>query len=313
MSKTALLSVFLCFTSLFGCSESITLYKSTRGGVELADVGQCQTGPYQGAYSYNPTGLSFAAENTNYFAKMMVFDHIRALYETSGWASALYIRNLGVPVEKVQENPKANCRYFAFLPPPSNKNRENWIEVSASDTSGGKLLGLFTSIIERNTNTGQSRLIDQQIMIREDANRWTLLHELGHYLFALENVKQPNLKFNRELQEELRVLTKEIEELREKITNNEDKEENSLLLVKKWNAFFQIGHKIHIRGALEEFSLESLLLEEYTKGRLQLIDEFIEPLNAIAYMEISARDVLSRYKRFIRRISNFKDTHFEDQ
>ena len=91
--------------ALSGCSasDSLTLYKSTRGGIPSAAYGDCQTSPYEGKNSYDSSGLHFQIENTGYFDKLMVTDHIRSLLNTSGWATWLYARCLGLAVNKVSE------------------------------------------------------------------------------------------------------------------------------------------------------------------------------------------------------------------
>ena len=298
-----LLSLFV----FAACSEKES--KQERFGE--VDTGNCQVSPYDGNSAYGKV-QSLDVQDSGYFSKNMAVGHLETLFPVSGEATWNYIINLGVPLFKVQENPKAQCRYFAQLQSAQGAELENWQSKNTSSGDGsGSLLGLFTSTISKNLQTGQVRLQKFAITVREDSQRWTLLHEFAHYLYAQARVLQLFLPFNDEINQEIRKIRDRIKSTRSRLAD-QPTETDGVQLMKNWAQLFEQSLELDRRGPLEEFAIESLLFEEYLNDKISYINQQFDLRNARAYMKQNKKMIIPLYENMVEQIIKDKNKYFAD-
>ena len=169
------------------------------------DTGDCAFTPFEGDPAITKA-KSFQLQSSGYFSKEIISDHLDSLLTSSGEHIANYVMQQGVELYRVTEKSNSRCRYFAYLSTPTDKAQSNW-DNNANHNDDGitLLLGLFTTYYvpnDNNPNSTSYRLNQPTIMVREDTQKWTLLHEFSHFLFADARTRGP-MKPNQILRKEL--------------------------------------------------------------------------------------------------------------
>ncbi|MCB0378975.1 MAG: hypothetical protein KDD33_10820 [Bdellovibrionales bacterium] len=274
------------------------------------DTGQCAHSPYDGPEA-DVANKSFAYQDSGYFGKMANTDHLDALLQASGVQAYRYIRSQGVDVYYIKEKSQSQCRYFTFAKKAPSDYRQKWRDKAGPNdgSNGATLLGLFLTYFSR-SSTGDVRLVDPTILLRHDTQKWTILHEFTHYLFADSRSQEKFMKFNEEIATDMQTSNNDI--LLAKANFLEERSpEKALLLLMQWSRFFKLSHKLHSRNALEEFTIESMLNERYRAGRITLINPTLDTRNGIRYMQSNAAKVYPRYQKLVESIRDFRIQYFE--
>jgi hypothetical protein len=275
------------------CSkDSATVTQGDRFG--LVNHGECYVSPIDGD-NLPQKSLDLSYRKTGYFQKTLALGHLNSVMATSGRDTWRYITGLNIPIYKVQENPEARCRYFAALDPAPEDLKATWDGFS---TDGGTLLGLYSNSLSKNTSTGEVKITDKAILVREDSERWTLVHEFSHYLYSESRTQQNGLQFPREVRDDLKVLRRKIRKLKDDL-EEDPTQEKALSLLYNLDKFFEKTHQLNVQGPLEEFAIESYLLEKHSEGVLKYINVERDPTNAINYMRFNAFFVMEPYREFL--------------
>ncbi len=186
--------------------------------------------------------------------------------------------------------PSKGCHNFSTLPSPPDQLQRFFQEVDRS-IGGGALLGLFLSK-SRAREYGENRSV---ILIRDDADRWTLAHEFIHALFADYRTQFENFddkifvdhwsQVYSEAQGQFKSLKKE-NFLRDPAAAE--------AISSYWLIYAPMALAYLKLFPLEEMTVESTLQNLYRKGRMDTVTNF-NLLNSKAYIEINfryARDMI---------------------
>lgn len=251
-------------------------------------TGQCDVSPFSG--EPETKRLPDQPENSGFFGKKYSKVAAEALAKSSGLATWNSIITSGVPVSKIVVDPTASCRFFAPLAPADAETQRRWKSFDRGTPSNSFLLGLFRTREIRPIGGGPGRLASPAITVREDTERWTLLHEYHHYLFARERVKNHNFQLQQDILRDLQGAVGELESL----LNQLERKPRPRLATRAAEIFheiFQLSLQIDVRGPLEEFAIEGLLINQYDSGLLKYVNESQDLGNAIGYMTSNKKRV----------------------
>lgn len=123
---------------------------------------------------------------STYFEKEYQANHLNAVMTASGKQTASYIRAaLGVPVYKTIGT---KCDYFRELSTPPKDYQDIWDSASGGQASGSRLAGLYAGNQEKIING--KFLHNFVIMVADDSDRWTIVHEMMHHLFHRRDLQR---------------------------------------------------------------------------------------------------------------------------
>lgn len=262
-------------------------------------IGTCDNDPLAGD-EVSLLDIDPSVSSSQYFGKRLQLDQLESSLSASSYSIALNLRLQGVHLYHVADNPSSQCRYFAFLPSPTEKAAESWRQYSGGGFSS--LLGLFITLFSRNDGSGNVRLDNPTIMLRHNTQKWTLLHEMTHYLFAWTRAKQINMPFDRELLAEMKTIDSDIKQLESQLFFNAPAAA-AQQLANKYRRLFELSYELDKRSYLEEFAIESMLLERADKGLINHITSELDARNALEYMKSNAARVTGDYERLSEKIS----------
>ena len=265
-------------------------------------IGSCQFEPVDGADASNPS-YDDNFYDSGYFGKKMRVDQLNQVLEGSARSIALHLRQLGVQVYSVDMNPRSRCQFFAFLENPTDNALASWQKLSGpSETS--RLLGLFTTFFSKNNSNGEVQLVDPTIMVRRDTHKWTLLHEMSHYLFATERASVNHMPFNNELLNQIQQKKNELRTAEREFKRNKKKAEARRLL-NLAKEFLELTKTLDSRGPLEEFSIEAMLFDRYQQNLISQMIPIINIRDAYAYMQQNFNSVERDYRRLENKFAGY--------
>jgi|GEM_PF-3186824 len=256
------------FASLFilACGNSgepletkgpIAIKLTCKSEATCPSTGQCGTSPFIG--DSRIVSLPDIPIDSGFFEKFYSQQAASALFELSGLAAWQSILSSGVLVNKIVINPDKQCRFFSPLRSTRLEIEKQWKSLNSSSGPRNFLLGLFTTKIQQRTSGGPGQLITPTITVSEDTEKWTLLHEYYHFLFARERVKDPNFSFDKKLTSHLEELSRNTEN-QMKLFGRKPTPKIAEELAYLLNEFFDISFELDSRGPLEEFAIEGLLI-----------------------------------------------------
>ena len=267
-------------------------------------TGFCDVTPFEGQKAKK--ALSPSSVNSGYFDKTFEKAHVDSLLKSSGIETWNYILAQGVPIYKVVEEEEATCKFFSPLQKAPESVSKRWKSFSQGQGEGRSLLGLFNTKFRRRSIGEPTTISDFSITVREDTERWTLLHEFKHYLYTKDRVKNPQMPWNRDLLDRIQNATNNIQLLQRNLASQPTPE-----VAERINEQFQILFNqsmiLDRRGPLEEFSIESYLLEEYAHNNLQFINSQNDVQNAVSYMRSNQRSSLQDLENILFRLEEHQD------
>ncbi len=296
-----------------GCgSETSTSETSNkRFGREQFDVGDCNQHPLTGT-DFKQQTYSTQVQNSEYFAKEFLPGQWRAAFSSSSYSVARQLFDEGVQIYQVPSGAAPECRYFDFLNLPTAEAQKNWNAAKGGGAINSQLLGLFTTIYSRNSSNLQSHLTSPTILLLDSTKKWTLLHEMSHYLFAKSRARQFNLQFNSEIQQQIVNLGNSIR-TRMGMYEEAPSEAIGLEVVKLFHQHFDLHFELDKRTALEEFTIESMLLEQAKASQILGISGSQDQKNALSYMRSNSRTVVNSYLKKIAELDDLDERFFKNQ
>ena len=272
-------------------------------GEKLYDTGSCETQPESGSemVNFNNTG---PIEDSGYFNKVFLFQPFEKALTSSSLSIAQVLQRQGLQLYQVVENPAATCRYFDFLYEAPSQQLKSWEAVTFSGPSTSALLGLFTTFYSKDTETLNVSITEPTILLRSDTQKWTLIHEMSHYLFARGRINENNMPFNRDLE-------KQIDETKLKISHLEAQWETALNIIKAFTRLINLVLELDGRGPLEEFTIESMLSKKAQDEKISGINMEIDINNSFNYMAANSSLVLPSYRMLVDQIDSFDFSAFE--
>lgn len=194
----------------------------------------------------------------------------------------------------VYEKKNAKCKNFSFLTPTSPEINEVWENQTFGSSPLSKLNGLY---IPKDA-TSNVKIFHQNntLILSEDADKWTLVHEFMHHNFHIQALKNgyDQVATNKraiDTEEKLRKIFPEFYKARPKKIPEEFKIEEAISSF--YDAVMAIDEaRVHV--VLEEAAIEYLLTQEFDNKRLT----FVEPESksrAASYVKRTSTQTLEYY------------------
>ncbi len=293
-----------------GSSESEDNTNKRLGfGPTAYDIGDCSQSPLDGR-DYETINFQGATQATGYFNKSFTATAFNEALTTNSYSivDALYF-NQNVNVYRIPDSRQGRCQYFDFIFEAPLAFEQKWNEVQGQSPTGGRLLGLFSTIYEKNTASLQVQLTQPTILLRGDTEKWTLIHEMTHYLFAKNRATQLDMPFPRDLQMQALQFKQQAREAKEKF-DNRPRPRLAQELVQAHQSYWQANLSLDEQTALEEFTIESLLVEKLRAGEITGVNPSLNMQQAYFYMSFSAREVTRSYRRFLQELETLDLSNF---
>lgn len=195
-------------------------------------------------------------------------------------------RLTGVEYFKTDFYKTGSCEYAAVLPDAPSDLRSLFDKYNRDSNS---ILGLYLSKGSKDAPSTNSM---GAILVRRDANKWVLVHELMHHLFHKEISAKvlSDDALKEKVSQHAKNAISEIERY-EKSTSSSDKGERAAIALTEFMTSF---HELMVRFTLEETVIESLLGDEYRAGRLEHVTKG-QRVNGASYIIASAKKVRQSY------------------
>lgn len=204
---------------------------------------------------------------STYFDKQFDQGHLNAILTSSAKNTVDYVRKLNLGLYKTKRDPNNNCDFFAGLPQAS------WNLSVLSQIPGGSYIGVYFPRQYPGLTEAQLQSV---IVLAEETDRWTLVHEFMHHLFN----KGRNDR-SQWLKERYVEVSEQISRLPE--TMDPATIEHGMFLALE---YARIIDELMLVYPLEEIAIETILTELYLDKSLTYVPNSIE--NATAYIEKSA-------------------------
>jgi hypothetical protein len=269
------------------------------------NVGQCELSPFLGE-ELNTSLTRGVPETLVIFNKSFYLEGFSQTLNASSFSIVKTLHQEGVdvfrfPSEGVHQQ---GCRYFDFLHEPGTEARDHWQEQSANQGVGGRLLGLFTTRYRRNTHSAQSHLEHPTIIVLDLSRKWTLLHEMSHYLYARARARQTNLQHPNHHHAVIEQTDRRLRQLRVQFRQHPGTDTGHQLL-QQHQEHFRAQHALDKRTALEEFAIEAMLADYYRRGRVTGVTPG-EARTGLNYMRRSGEQVAFSYSRYLDRLRGLR-------
>lgn len=246
----------------------------------------CEFSPDEG--DEYPVVRSSSPVVSGYFGKLYNKDWLLNVSHTSMRNTFEYIEKTGTKVYFSNIISAKSCKNFGFATPMPGDIAQEWNRADFRGANGEFLSGLY---LIKGTRGRASLKAKAAVIIREDANRWTLVHEFMHHNFK----SQALLKGYDDtlVQGSGLALAEQIE----KIVNNP--ELKSREKVKKatplFLEFLEIADQLVIQYSFEEIAVEATLQDKYDLGDLTYVP-VASYENATWYIKHSRENAQSIYR-----------------
>jgi hypothetical protein len=274
---------------------------------DLTSIGDCQQNPKLGSDT-NYLSQSSPIVHSNYFGKRLKLDHFERSLSMSSLSLIHALYDLGVETLKISSSSPANCRYFGFLNPAPQTLQNLWQQYQGG--SSLELLGLFRTQFRRDSQSGQVQIQRPVILLREDTDRWTLLHEQTHFLFAQARAQEPFMIFTEELSQDADQKFRQLRMAEQKYIQQG---QNARQILQLFETYLEINNQLFYRGPLEEFSIESMLSEKEMAGEI-FPHVFAQNLShALFYMQSNSQPTTQAWRSLLRTLDRYQNQLFNDE
>ena len=263
-------------------------------------IGSCSPSPFYGS-AVRDFSISTPMQSSGYFDKMIQLNRFYALLPSNSFSIVETLQSEGVHFYKINSGFDSSCQYFDFLFDASGETLLRWLKAEGQS---GSLLGMFTASFRRFDN-GQVQLLRPEIVLRGDMQKWTLIHEATHYLFAQGRTREKQWSYLSELSNRLNSLESEIITARSTFFKSPSIS-SSNHLIGLYKNFFTTSLQLYKRGPLEEFAIEAMLLRESEAGFLTDINKDFNTRNAYFYMASNADRVTPNYRDLISSLQDLE-------
>ncbi|MFZ4404759.1 MAG: hypothetical protein ACOYOK_11710 [Pseudobdellovibrionaceae bacterium] len=254
--------------------------------------------PEQGscAFAYNEgegidfTKLQKQQITTTAFSKKFNQAWQKAVLHSSAEKTAEFMLKTNLDLYKTPATGTKSCLMLSALQPVIENDKPLWSKYTQDDgeKSGGYVMGLYLPKEERKANKSL-------ILVREDGNRWTLVHEFMHHLFYLQ------LDSDKSNTEKLKLaFTEHINQLQEQYDSAKAEPENADFekLSKKLYKVTLLADDLMKQYFLEEMAIESNLRQLYDAGEFKYVPTSSYN-NGKSYISSSASKAIDTYKSIL--------------
>lgn len=201
-----------------------------------------------------------------------------------------YIEGKGAKVYRSEPvSARSSLNLTAAAPMPEDLDRE-WrrSDHPLAGSVCGFLVGLY---LGKETRGLPSVRRKAAIIVREDAGRWTLVHEFMHHNFRTQAVERG---YNHDVKEEQRAkLYSEIESLKKNRTLKDA--EYASRLSELFQQLIDVVDEVIVHYQFEEVAIETLLQDKFEKAELTYVP-FSSYENASAYVAASKKNIEEMYR-----------------
>lgn len=229
------------------------------------------------------------------FGKSIDLAPLRAVLQASGSATVAWIGRFGAQVYGMPGKLSLACPFFAHLPAPPEDFGAYWSEATKGNTSTQFVAGLYAGARHPKVPTTTAGG-DGVLGVRQDASRWTLVHEFGHHLFQVrknELGEAPDEEVQAKLLRAL-MLFDDAQKAYARSPTLVTRRDQARRLVELAPLLQSMFTRFH----LEEVSIEVLLRQAYSAGRTSyLADELDSGRGYILQSAVSAYKMLQEVQK----------------
>ncbi len=200
---------------------------------------------------------------TGYFGKTYNKDWLANVGHSSMRDTVDTIQDTGATVYYSNLISEKSCKNFGFATPMPQDISAEWKRVDVRGPKDEFVAGLY---LIRGTRGMDALKAKGAIIIREDANRWTLVHEFMHHNFktqALTKGYDDDL-----IQARRAALSDQLDGIINSGMSNQDKVKKATPL---FLDFLDIADVLVIQYAFEEIAVEATLQDKYDSGDLTFV------------------------------------------
>ncbi len=214
------------------------------------------------------------------FAKEYNRSHFEAVAATSSKATVDFIESIGAKVVLSSIDLGRNCQNFSVLPAAPADIQADWDKSSGGVDKKARLAGLYLSKASEGLPSTTSSSF---VVVTQDSDRWTLVHEMMHHLFQTRAISkgEPNLK----------ALSKALNDNTDYLISVESQSGAVPALAALKTG--ELLDKALVRSALEEMAVEDLMSKTYQAGLFKNIPDSLS--NAAWYLVSSGDKALKFY------------------
>jgi hypothetical protein len=276
---------FCAFLALSGCGQEGTANPSIEADYSKYIEQSCAFGPDEGGKAV--ATKSRRAVVKGYFDKPFNRNWFRSVLRSSLRETVEFIETTGTRVYHAESITSKTCKNLSFPEAMPSDVASAWgtaIRNAAEENRAAKTVGFVTGLyLFKEYFFGKSSVTEPGVIIvREDANRWTLLHEFLHHNFKVQSVGAGYRDV--EHQEARRRIPYEMSVIMQRSDLSEA--EKTRLLTPIFISYVKIADRLFLEYFLEEIAVEALLQDAYDAGELQFVPAH-SYVNATWYIEQS--------------------------
>lgn len=282
----------------------------------VVDFSNCDTKPDVGASALKGHASKTEWVVSDFFSKPYDRYDLEAVSDASSTSTTDYVRSLGLTLLKVpRANSSKQCPTYFNLAAAEGPYAQVWQQALGKNTGNGALAGIYFEFCGNGTGAScqSRRVVQPTILVDEVSDRWTLVHEMMHHNFNHARKADLSMPTTNELESEMKRLTKASEKAMADFKDLPNRQDLGTA-AEALRATMAIGHQLMVRKSLEEVAIESLLLDEWSKGKLRNVS-VASAKSGIWYMKFS-RDEFSQtlrpYGPMIEKIKKSADENFWD-
>lgn len=299
--KTSPLFILIGFSvALSSCNGGSSSSGTSSKGAEL-NYSACSIPPTQGKAS--PAAAAPNVQVRKPFGKKFDENQLIPVLETSAAATISYVRNVQkINLVKVYAPMNASASYcpmFGTLPAASTQQAATW-KSAGGGVGESSLRGLY---LFWDSSTKPYHFKDPTIILAEDGDRWTIVHEMMHHLYNLgrrDGSYIPSSILNQTSQmastEALNLwpqLVKEIDHAK------------FARFVKAMKSWYSSDLSQLKQGELEEVAIESLLIDLFAKRQFAYTPD--DRQSGYVYMLSSLNEAATLLDNHLRAVKNSID------
>ena len=239
---------------------------------------------------------------------------LEAVLNASANSTSSYVQSLGINANRIPSGQAGSiCPTYYTLPLASGEFTKIWSDVSGGGaTGGGTLAGLFFEYCGQGSSACRDReMVNPTILVAEQGDRWTLVHEMMHYNFNQGRKADLSIPTSMQLDRAQKVHAQNYNQFLSdytKLPNRGDLAQT----VAELRGLIETGKAIFVRRALEEVTIEGMLLGLWSEGIFQNVS-VNSGHSAIWYMDFSRQGFvqsLAPYPALISKLKVEADANF---
>lgn len=291
--SASLMGVGLNLILNLGCSSS-----SSAPAPRVVDKPTCDTKPDVGTAAIASNAFQTEWVNSDFFQKPYDRYDLEAVLNASSNTTSSYVISLGINTNRIPSGTSTNiCPTYYTLPVANSNFLKVWSDESSKSGGDGTLAGLFFEYCGDGGQPCRDRLmVNPTILVAENGDRWTLVHEMMHYNFnqgRKADLTNPSTsELNRAtglFEQNYKLYYKDFLRLpnRDDLTST----------VKNLRGLIETGREALVRRALEEMSIEGMLMNLWAENRFVNVSND-SAYSAVWYMNYSRDVFLGSMNRF---------------